>query len=62
MLKHLKTYLHKYLGKCDGATAIEYGMIAGLLSILILVGLLVAGPELAAMFNNIGTDLATANS
>ena len=45
-----------------GATAIEYGLIAGLLSLLIVAGLVIAGPELEAIFDNIGTSLAGANA
>ncbi|MCB9973972.1 MAG: Flp family type IVb pilin [Rhodospirillales bacterium] len=57
-LKQIK----QYLISSSGATAIEYGLIAGLLSILIITGLLVAGPEVQSLFNNIGTELANANS
>ena len=55
-------YLHSYFKSISGATAIEYGLIAGLLSILIIAGLLIAGPEVESLFNTIGTELADANS
>ncbi|MCB9965482.1 MAG: Flp family type IVb pilin [Rhodospirillales bacterium] len=54
--------LYTYLKREDGATAIEYGLIAGLLSLLIVAGLVVAGPELQGIFDNIGTSLADANA
>jgi len=54
--------LYNYFKSVSGATAIEYGLIAGLLSILIIAGLLIAGPEVESLFNNIGTELADANS
>ncbi|MCB9965483.1 MAG: Flp family type IVb pilin [Rhodospirillales bacterium] len=57
-LKQIK----QYATSDSGATAIEYGLIAGLLSILIITGLLVAGPEVESLFNSIGTELANANS
>lgn len=56
------TVFKKYFKQEDGATAIEYGLIAGLLSLLIVAGLVIAGPELEAIFDNIGTELAAANS
>lgn len=55
-------YLHQYFKSTCGATAIEYGLIAGLLSILIIAGLLIAGPEVETLFDSIGTELAGANS
>lgn len=57
-LNFFKTYLRSE----SGATAIEYGLIGGLLSILIIAGLLIAGPEVETLFDSIGTELASANS
>jgi pilus assembly protein Flp/PilA len=56
MLAKLKTYFKQE----DGATAIEYGLIAGLLSLLILAGLVIAGPALEQIFLDIGNALASA--
>jgi len=56
------TMFKKYFKQEDGATAIEYGLIAGLLSLLIVAGLVIAGPELESIFTNIGTSLQDANS
>jgi len=44
-----------------GATAIEYGLIAALVSILIVGALQLLGPELTNTFNKITTALANAN-
>lgn len=60
--KFITKYLHKYFTSIKAATAIEYGLIGGLLSILILAGLVIAGPEVATLFNNIGTAIAGAVS
>lgn len=38
-----------------GATAIEYGLISALLSILLIAGLTVAGPALETLLTDIGT-------
>ena len=41
----------------DGATAIEYGLIAGLVSIVIITTITMVGSKLEAVFNEIGTTL-----
>ena len=42
----------------NGATAIEYGLIAGLISVLIIGGVTVIGTSLEGIFNYIGSTLA----
>ncbi len=39
----------------SGATAIEYGLIACLVSVAIIGGLMILGPQLNTAFTNIGT-------
>ena len=47
--------------KCDsGATAIEYGLIAGLLSVGIITAVSAVGTDLNAVFTTISTELKTA--
>jgi len=41
----------------DGATAIEYGLIAGLVSIIIIAGLTLVGTDLSNMFNQVANSL-----
>ena len=43
-----------------GATAIEYGLIAGLVAIAIIGGLQIIGPELTRIFNAVGAALVAA--
>ena len=43
-----------------GATAIEYGLIAALISVVIIAALRLTGNSLKTVFNNIGTTLSTA--
>lgn len=45
----------------SGATAIEYGLIAAIVSVAIIAGLNLIGPELGNTFNTIGESLQTAN-
>ena len=44
----------------SGATAIEYGLIAGLVAVGAIVGLSAAGEALSAVFNRAAADLKTA--
>lgn len=43
----------------SGATAIEYGLIAALISVGIIVAVSLLGNNLATIFNNINNGLAT---
>ena len=45
----------------SGATAIEYGLIAALISIVIIGGATTAGGVIKTVFENIGTALTNAN-
>jgi pilus assembly protein Flp/PilA len=43
----------------NGATAIEYGLIAGLISVVIITAVTLVGSELEDVFNYIGTTLSS---
>jgi len=45
-----------------GATAIEYGLIAALVSVIIIGALQALGPNLQDTFNGISTEVENANS
>jgi pilus assembly protein Flp/PilA len=45
----------------SGATAIEYGLIAALISVALIAGASLVGNELQTVFNEIGTQLKAAN-
>lgn len=47
-------------GEQKGATAVEYGMIVGLLAVLIIGVLVVLGPQLAALFQGVSDQLPDA--
>jgi len=40
-----------------GATAVEYGLIVGLIAVAIVSVLLVLGPQIAGMFQNVSDSL-----
>ena len=42
----------------DGATAIEYGLIAGLIAVVIIGGLTALGDNIEAAFQNIAGQIA----
>jgi pilus assembly protein Flp/PilA len=45
-----------------GATAIEYGLIAALISVVIITAITAVGTQLTATFNSVSTALSTANN
>lgn len=47
----------RFLKDDSGATAIEYGLIAALISVVIMASLAVIGTQLDARFDSIGTSL-----
>jgi pilus assembly protein Flp/PilA len=52
------TILAKLLKNEDGATAIEYGLIAALISVAAVAALQLVGTNLTTLFNTIAGDLA----
>ncbi len=52
--------IKKIRSDLSGATAIEYGLIAGLIGVVIIGALVVLGPELSTLFNKITTELKSA--
>jgi pilus assembly protein Flp/PilA len=53
--------LSKLLRDENGATAIEYGLIAALISVVIIAAVTLVGTQLSAVFNSIASALATAS-
>ena len=58
----MKTIVTRFLREEDGATAIEYGLIAGLIAAAIIVNIGSIGTQLQAIFNYVNTQLATAKT
>ena len=44
-------WIASFAGNEDGATAIEYGMIAALIAVAAIVGMMAAGSSVQAVFN-----------
>ena len=52
--------IKRFIRDEDGATAIEYGLIAALIAVAIVAVLLTLGPQLEAVFTRVGTTLSDA--
>lgn len=57
MLSSLNAKVSRYIKNENGATAIEYGLIAGLVSIAALTAMTALGPKLLAAFEKVSTGL-----
>ena len=53
----MKTFV-KFLQDKSGATAIEYGLIAALISVAIIGGVTTLGSNTQGTFNKVGTEIA----
>ena len=49
--------LRNFINNESGATAIEYGLIAGLISVVIIVAVTLVGTNLTTTFNTVATNL-----
>lgn len=56
----MKNRLSRLLKNDSGATAIEYGMIAGLIAVAIVSILVTMGPQLAGIFETISNSIPAA--
>ncbi|HEV3423064.1 MAG TPA: Flp family type IVb pilin [Paraburkholderia sp.] len=59
-MKTIINEVKRFVREEDGVAAIEYGLLAGLIAVMIIAGATVAGTQLAALFNNVGAQLKTA--
>ncbi len=56
------TLISRFMNDDSGATAIEYGLIAALVSVAAIGALTAMGNSLSTMFNTVSTALSTAVS
>ena len=57
----MTTQFTKFLKNENGATAIEYGLIAALIAVAIVGVLALVGPQLSTTFGKVNTALTAAN-
>lgn len=53
-------FIKKFIREEDGVTAIEYGLIAALIAVVIIGAVTLVGTQLKSVFSFIGTSLQTA--
>ena len=59
-MTRLKNLISRYAADKSGATAIEYGLIAALIGVAIIVGAKAMGGSINGMFSNVDNDLGQA--
>jgi pilus assembly protein Flp/PilA len=52
----------RFVREEEGVAAIEYGLLAGLIAVMIIAGATLAGTSLKTIFTNIGNQLSTASA
>jgi pilus assembly protein Flp/PilA len=58
----MSTKIQKFLSDDSGATALEYGLIAALIAVVIIVSVRALGSNLSNTFNIISTEIGNTNS
>ena len=53
----MKTILNRFVKDESGATAIEYGLIAGLMAVAVIAAIGALSPKLLSTFTSIGTKM-----
>ena len=53
----MKTILSAFIKDENGATAIEYGLIAGLISVVIITAVTTVGTKISADFSKVAANL-----
>jgi pilus assembly protein Flp/PilA len=54
--------VNRFIRDEEGVTAIEYGLIAALIAVVIIASVKLVGTQLDATFSTIGTELTNANT
>ena len=62
MYTQAMNWLKSFIKQDDGVTAIEYGLIAALIAVVIIAAITVVGTELNATFTTISGALQNANA
>jgi pilus assembly protein Flp/PilA len=56
----MRKLFQRAISNDSGATAIEYGLIAALVAVVIITGLTALGTQLNASFSNVATNISSA--
>ncbi len=60
MFNKLVAYVQSYINSEEGATAIEYGLIAGGISLAIVAAVFAFGDDLRTVFSSMATSMESA--
>ena len=58
----MTNFIKNFLQDEEGATAIEYGLIAGLIAVVIIAAVTALGTEIKTVFEKIGTAIKGGNA
>jgi len=58
----MSTFIKQFINDEDGATAIEYGLIAALIAVACIAALGAVGNQLSTTFGSVSNRLSTANT
>ncbi len=58
----MKALISRFVSDDSGATAIEYGLIAGLIAVVAIAGFSAVGTELKALFGTVESELQKAGT
>jgi pilus assembly protein Flp/PilA len=61
-MKNIIAKVHAFIISNDGATAIEYGLIAGGISLAIVAAVFAFGTDLRNVFNTLGSSMQQVSS
>ena len=56
------THMIRFMKEDEGATIVEYGLLVGLVAIFLIGVLTTFRDEIESVFNEVGSDLATAET
>jgi pilus assembly protein Flp/PilA len=62
MITYARCMFRHFISNEKGATAIEYGLIAALISVVAVTAMTSVGTDLTGVFDKIATNLSTASS
>ncbi|WP_332656398.1 Flp family type IVb pilin [Brevundimonas sp.] len=55
----MKKFISKFMSDESGATAIEYGLIAALIAVVIIAAVTTLGTNISSRFNQVATAIGT---
>jgi pilus assembly protein Flp/PilA len=57
MIKMYMDYLKAYIHSKKGQGMVEYGLIISLIAVAVIAALVILGPKIASLFNNVSNNM-----